>query len=454
MPNTRRPSLTLQLLVGIAAPFLMVIGLIGIIAYLSAQDEISEVYDSQLISAAQQLAIIARNDGSAGDMRIRRYDPHLATGDQAALDDYARWRTYRVWRKGQLLLASEGGPSGLTPHLPTGFSQLKTAAGGWRIFTFRAPESDLTVAVTESLAARREVSIRVVWGLCLPLLLVLPIILLMVWLGIRFGLKDLTRFAADVRRRSPDDLSRVDHDTLPAEIAPVAESVNQVLDKLERSLAQERLFTDNAAHELRTPLAALVVQMDVLRNATNDAEREPMLDDLSQGVNRAARLLDQLLILARVRHTPVQPVPVNLYQAAGDVIRDHYAKAKAKTIELSLNGDEEASPLSNRPLLAILIGNLVDNAIKYAPNGSSIELTVAATPEGASLVVCDQGPGIPENERTQVFTRFYRLKGRTESGSGLGLAIVKTLGDLLGANIVLFTPAGGVGLGVKVEFTI
>ena len=450
----KRPSLTVQLLAGIGVPFLIVIAMIGVIAYLSAQDEISEVYDSQMITSAQQLWIIARGKDDSANMLIGRNDPHLDAGDQAALDDYARWRAFRVWGDGHLVLRSGGGPDGLTPGMPKGFSTVKTSSGDWRVFTFQAPENDMIVMVGESLAARREVSRRVVWGVCLPLLLVFPVILLMVWLGIRFGLKDLTHFAADIRRRSPDDLSRIGNDALPVEIAPVAESVNQLLDKLERSLAQERLFTDNAAHELRTPLAALVVQTDVIRNARTDAERLPLLEDLSQGVGRASRLLDQLLVLARIRHTPAPPAPVNLYQAAGDIIRDIYPRAHARSIELSLTGDETATILSNRPLLALLIGNLVDNAVKYAPDNSAVELSVRIEARDAILTIRDHGPGIPPDEREQVFARFYRLKGRNESGSGLGLAIVRTLGEILAADIALFTPDNGEGLGVNVRFKL
>ena len=448
----KRPSLTLQLLAGIGVPFLIVISLIGVIAYLSAEDEISEVYDSQLISSAQQLAIIAQRDDDPADAPIGLNDPHLRTKDRAALDEYARWRIFRVWREGHVALESDNGPSGLTDALPPGFSTVKTPSGDWRAFTLLAPENHMVVVVGESLAARREVSVRVVWGVCLPLLLVLPIIVLMVWFGIRFGLKDLTRFAADVRRRSPDHLSRIANDALPMEIAPVAESVNQLLDKLERSLAQERLFTDNAAHELRTPLAALSVQADVLRNATSETERGPILEELSQGVSRTSRLLDQLLVLARIRHTPVQSIPVNLYQAAGSVIRDLYPRAQAKAIELSLSGDEDTLIQSSRPLLALLLGNLVDNAVKYSSDGSAVELTVATENEQPCLIVRDYGPGIPESERAQVFARFYRLKGRNESGSGLGLAIVQALGELLHVDISLFTPDDGQGLGVKVAF--
>ncbi len=449
---TKRPSLTLQLMAGIGVPFLIVIGLIGAIAYFTAKDEIAEIYDSQMITSAQQLRLIAERHDDLSGAVIARKDSHLSAEDQAALDDYARWRTFRVWRHGQLVLESDGNPVDLTDRLPTGFTILKGPHHAWRVFTYRTSEADMTVVVGESLEARHIVSMRVVWGVSLPLLFVLPLIILMVWLGIRFGLSDLTRFAGDVRRRSPDDLSRIGSDRLPVEIAPVAESVNHLMEKLERSLSQERLFTDNAAHELRTPLAALTVQADVLRNARSDDERRPMLEELSRGVERTSRLLDQLLVLARIRHTPVQATPVNLYQAAGEIIRDIYGKAHRRSVELSLSGDDTVMVTSSAPLLNLLVSNLVDNAVKYSEPGGAVKITIGAENGKPVLTLRDHGPGIPEDERQRVFGRFYRLKGRSESGSGLGLAIVRSLGDILEADITLFTPADDRGLGVNIHF--
>jgi signal transduction histidine kinase len=451
MSKLKRPSLTLQLLAAIGAPFLIVIALIGVIAYLSAEDEISEVYDSQLISSAQQLWKLTRNDDNMSQLRIDEKDPNLDKDEQHALDDYGRWRTYRVWRQNRLIITSDAAASSIDAPLHKGLVSIKTSTGDWRVFTFVVPADHMTIEVSERLDARREVSLRVVWGVTLPLLCAFPIIVLMVWLAIRWGLRDLRRFAGDIQSRTPDDLSRVGNDTLPAEIAPVAEAVDQLLDKLERSSAQERLFTDNAAHELRTPLAALSVQADVIRNAKTKAEREAMINELSGGVVRAGRLLDQLLMLARVRHAPVETAAFDLVELATEVIKDNYQKARAKGMSLSLGGAEAASVTTNSAFMALILGNLLDNAIKYAPENTAVEVTIARQGSTVSLEVRDQGPGIPKAERQHVFTRFYRLKGHTESGSGLGLSIVKTLSELLGAEVQLITPDNGRGLAVKVQ---
>ena len=448
----KRPSLTRQLLFGIGIPFVLVIVLAGAITYFTSQDEISEVYDSQIITSAQQLWVLTRNDDDLKDLSITGKDSHLSPTDQDALEDYGRWRSFQVWRNGYLVMQSDNGPKTPGPGTLPGFKMVRADGQAWRVFTFVVPKDGIVVQVGEMLRAREVISRRIVMGVILPLCLALPLVLLAIWLGIRWGLRDLRHFATVVHARSPNDLSRVGSEATPAEIAPVAEAIDQLLAKLERSLAQERLFTDNAAHELRTPLAALGLQAEVIRNARTAREREPMLNEMSKGVQRVSRLLDQLLTLARVSHTAVDLTPVNLYQAAGDAIRDAYPKAQAKMIDLSLDGNEIAVITSNRALLSILIGNILDNAIKYSPVGSAVEVAIVAQGEIITLIVRDHGPGIPEAERDKVFARFYRLKGRVESGSGLGLSIVRSLSELLGGEVTLFTPDDNLGLGVTVRF--
>ncbi len=446
----KRPSLTVQLLVGTLVPLLLVISLSGLVAYFSAQDEISEVYDSQLITSAQQLWAISRGNDDLEDVMLGVKDKHLSEKDQDALEDYARWRSFRVWRKGELVMRSDKGPNSTVPKTSVGFSEIVDGSGAWRVFTFIAPEDGIVVQVAEKLKARQIISGRIVFGVSLPLLLALPIVLLVSWLGIRWGLRDLRYFANVIQRRSPTDLSRVGSENTPAEISPVADSVDQLLGKLERSIAQERLFTDNAAHELRTPLAALGLQAEVIRNAKTTRERQAMLDELSKGVTRTSRLLDQLLTLARVGHAPVERERLNIYQIASASIRDVYPKAHAKGIELSLAGDETSVTVSNRSLLALLIGNILDNAIKYSPESQPVETSVTRDRDTVVIAVRDHGPGIPQEEREKVFGRFYRLKGRAESGSGLGLSIVQTLCELLETRVALLTPDEGTGLQVNI----
>ena len=447
-----RGSLLVQLLIGIGLPLACVLVVVGSIAFISARDEIAEVYDSHLITSANELWLLSQNVESQTEIQVGGREMELDDNDQKALDEYAKWRTFRVWRHGKLLLVSDNLAGRAAPPSARGFSNVTNALGAWRVFTLYVPRQDVIVEISEKLDARDEIVRPIMFGLLIPLLLALPVFALVIWLGGRWGLRDLRRFATTIGKRSPDDLSHIATEGAPAEIAPLAEAINQLLVKLERALEQERLFTDNAAHELRTPLATLGLQMDVLRNAKTAPERRATLSELDKGVARASRLLDQLLTLARIRHTPIKPAPLNLHAFAADAIRDIYPLARAKGIELSLSGDERIEVVTMKPLLAILLRNLLDNAIKYAPAGTRVEMTVSMEDEEACVKVCDQGPGIAEAERERVFARFYRLKDAGGTGSGLGLAIVRTIAELLGATVTLSAVGAEVGLCVKLRF--
>lgn len=448
---SNRPSLTLQILAGVGVPFLAATGLIGLLAWFSAQDEISEVYDAQLMNSAVQLWVMAKTTDHPEFPQLNRGELGLDADDQADLEEYTDSRTFRVWKDGRLDMASPGAPPASEPVGPRGLRTLGQGRHGWRVFTLIGAKNHIVVEIRERLQARWEISGRIIWDLLWPLLMILPVIGLAVWLGIRWGLRDLRHFAGEVHRRSPNDLARFDTGDVPGELTALSDSINTLLGKLESSLAQERLFTDNAAHELRTPLAALNIQAEVARNAQNAGEREQALDELGQGVRRTSRLLDQLLTLARLHHISEGPHSVNLYAAASDVMKEAYPKASAHHVELSLAGDETIVVPARPALLALLIGNLVDNAIKYSPEGGSVDMVIARAGPEAVLTLRDHGPGIPEAERESVFGRFYRIRGNIKPGSGLGLSIARSISEILNARISLFTPADGRGLGVEVR---
>jgi signal transduction histidine kinase len=450
----KRASLTLQILMGVAVPFVLVTLLIGAIAYFSADDEISEVYDSQMISSAQQLWKLARTEEDPQRLQFSDNDMGLSHEDEAALDEYSSWRSFRVWRKGQLVMISDTAPSVTAPIGKSGFTTVRRKDDTWRVFTYRRPSDQIVVEVSERMQAREEISRRIVWGVSLPLLMVLPVIILAVWLGIRWGLRDLRGFAHQLRRRSPQDLRPMEADGLPTELAPLPESMNHLLNQLSLSREQERLFTDNAAHELRTPLAALIVQAEVARNAKSETERVRSLDALLGGARRAGRLLDQLLTLTRITHASAEIAPLNVHDIVRETLGDLYVKARVRRVDLILTGDKDAIITANPALLRILFGNLVDNAIKYTPNETRIEAHIARTDHCVRFSLRDHGPGITEAERDKVFGRFYRVKGNPHTGSGLGLAIVRTICDLLKAKISLETPSEGQGLRVELIFPI
>ncbi len=449
---THAPSITRQLLIGIGLPVFVIIVLIGGLGYLCAKGEIDEVYDAQLVTSANFLWRLSEDKSGPAEIRTQPGMLGITGAEQEGVEEFTEWRSYRVWRAGKLLITSENAPDIRFPARPAGFSEASRSDGHWRYFTLVQTGAGVVVESGENTEARKELIARVFWGLILPLTLAIPLIVLAIWRGIRWGLKDLRRFAETIQTRSSDDLSAIDTHTTPKELRALAGSVNGLMVKLEASLEQERLFTDNAAHELRTPLAALGVQADVILNAKTARERNQMVAELGKGVRRASRLLDQLLTLARIRHAPIQASALNVYEIASTAIKDIYPLAHARDIELSLSGDMSAMVRSKEPLLMIMLSNLLDNAIKYAPRGSAIAVAIKRSAEGLDLIIEDEGPGIPENEREKVFARFYRIQGTSATGSGLGLAIVRNIGERLSVGIHVFTPHNGIGLAIRLRF--
>lgn len=438
----RAPSLTWRLFAGIGLPVAALILLTAVLSYAGADDEINEVYDSQLAISAQSLLRAAESQApSASSLSAppAQVDEH----EQKDIDEYARRHSFRVWRGDRLVLSSPNAPRDAVHAHGYGFA---TAGDDtWRVYTLI--QGSYVVETRENIEARSEEVDKILFGLILPLVLLLPVIAAVLWFGIRLGLRGLHGFAGAIGRRSPDDLSRIDI-AVPGEMTPVVEAVNGLLGKLEASLDQERAFTDNAAHELRTPLAVIKAQAEVIEGARSGAERTAAIAELGLGVGRATRLLEQLLTLARLRHLPPHHIDTSLMDQARDAIKDVYPIAAQKGLDLRLQGDETARARTDPALLHLILRNLLENAAKYAPADTAVD--IAVTP--GEIVLRDRGPGIPEVERAKVFARFYRVQGTREPGSGLGLSIVRTAAQQLGCDVDLFTPADGRGLGVRIAF--
>ena len=443
--SLRLPSLTWRLFVGIGGPVAAIIVLIALLGFRGATGEINEVYDSQLAISAQSLLRAAQIQSAADTTAVAAPPPSADGGEQAGIDEYARWHSFRVWRDGAMALASANAPKG-APR-PAGYALTKDGDDTWRVFTL--VQGRYVIETRENTEARGEEIRKILVSLVLPLIGLLPVIALVLWFGIRLGLHGLRGFATAVGERSPDDLSRIDT-AVPAELAPVAEAVNELLAKLDTSLDQERAFTDNASHELRTPLAVIKAQAEVIAGARDAEERADAVVGLGLGVTRATRVLDQLLTLARLRHQPPQRAEIGLMVQAGEAIKDAYPAAAAKGIDLRLGGDTRATALADPALLHLILRNLLENAVKYAPAQTAVDIDV--TP--VEIIVRDRGAGIPEVERDKVFARFYRIHGTREPGSGLGLSIVRAAAQQLGCEVRLVTPDDGAGLAARIVFPL
>jgi two-component system sensor histidine kinase QseC len=287
-------------------------------------------------------------------------------------------------------------------------------------------------------------------NLFFPLLVLVPVVGLLVWYSINNGLRPIHGLVRQIRSRSPDDLSVIPLDRLPRDLYPLGMSVNQLLNKLERSLTAERRFADHAAHQLRTPQAGSKLLLQMLRDADSETERSAILADLMASNDKATRLIEQMLRAARVSHQPIRLKAVRLYEVTASVIAELGAIITLRRHDVSLEGAESAEVKADEPLLRLLIANLIDNAIKYTPAGGKIKVSILPEDGAWSVSVTDSGPGIAPQHREAVFQRFYRVNTPEVEGAGLGLAIVSDIVERLSANIALSVPPSGVGLSVKV----
>ena len=301
----------------------------------------------------------------------------------------------------------------------------------------------------ESAEEHKELIRDVARRLLAPMLFGLPLLGLWIWLATWRALKPLDDVAKQITTREPERLQPLAPASAPREIRPLVEAINDLFTRVERTLESERHFTADAAHELRTPLAALATQAQVVQRARNAEERDHAVGQLITSTRRAGRLIDQLLTLARIDpgKAPVGD-PVALDRLAEEVCADHGAQAMAKNISLELNA-LPAMVAGNADMLRILLRNLLDNAIRYTPPAGQVLVKVAP----GILAVSDTGPGIPASERQRVFDRFHRLAGQDTEGSGLGLSIVARIAERHGASVELGTGENGKGLRVTVRFS-
>ena len=339
---------------------------------------------------------------------------------------------------------------GLTP---LGISTVSTREGDWRVFGIRARGGVIQVA--QPMRVRKQQAARLALRTLLPFALLLPVLAAIVAIVVRRSLDPLERLAQTVRTRAPTALEPLPVQGLPSDVRPLVESLNDLLARLARVLERDRAFVADAAHELRTPLTALNLQLGTLDIAHTDAERAEARGRLSGGLQRAARLVEQLLALARVEPGEQEPaVELRLDEVVREVVVEALPMADARRIDLGIGRLDSVSIRGNREALATLIRNLVDNAIRHTPEGGVVDVTLERDERHARLRVTDSGPGIAPSERERVFDRFYRVPGTPAMGSGLGLAIVRTIASQHGARVSLGSGSDNRGLVVTIEFAL
>jgi two-component system OmpR family sensor kinase len=345
-------------------------------------------------------------------------------------------------------------PHSILPNVTTlGFSTVTTPEGVWRVYGAQAMTKVIQVA--QPMRVRKQQAADLALKTLRPFALLLPVLGFLIWIAVGRALQPLQRLTTLVKARRVDALDPLPNERLPDEVRPLVDALNDLLVRLGVALDRERAFMADAAHELRTPLTALHLQMGTLSRAANEAERDDAMGKLSAGMQRAIRLVEQMLSLAR-QEPRVETIraPVPLADIARDVVAELVPLADAKQIDLGISNSQPAVVMGDPDALRTLTRNLVDNAVRYTPAGGRVDVSVENGGDGGQtlLKVVDNGPGIPPEERSRVLDRFYRRPGTSPPGSGLGMAIVKAIADTHGATLELDSGPAGTGLAVSVRF--
>lgn len=449
-------TLTKSLFYRIAPTILVTIVVIALFAFKGSTREINHVYDAQLISSANMLWLVVEDEMRASSDRFRRIRKiDLNVSNQKELNEfaaaYADDRMFRVWQGNRLAMISDKAPTVGIPQQESGLSYVEDDDGErWRVYSLNIPATKITVEAGEKMNLRYALVRNILLSIAAPLVLLIPIVAWLLWAGISSGLGTLRALVLQIRRRSPDDLAPLLLSGVPRDLLPLGESINQLLQKLEHSFATERRLAENAAHHLRTPLATLKLQLQLLEQSRDEAEYKASLDDLKSSMDRASRLVSQLLTSTRISHQKIIRSAIDLRQTVVSIINELAPLAGQKHVTLVFEAKEEVGVMADDTLLRLLIGNIIENAIKYTPEKGSVTVDLKAVDDKAVCIVTDTGPGIPEAEREHVFERFYRVGTPKAHGTGLGLAIVAETAARLSGTIKLLTPPAGYGLQVEI----
>jgi signal transduction histidine kinase len=452
-----RPSMVRRLIKWqLAAMMFAWVLLMAWLAYAMLQFENGDL-DKRMSYFAQLLAetgSTAQGDVGLLSQRLKVTEQGFVKGVIEALEGTGHYAaTYRVVNREGKYLFSAGEARVLPIPASDGVVEHEFADGScWRLARVTSQDGSVVAVVGESPSTR--------WALMWPMLqmigftqiLIFAICIIVVWVAATRGMRPLKDLAAQMSRRQAGDLSPVTPPVIFEETAPIVAELNGLLDREMRRFENERGFLADAAHELRTPLASIGVQAHLMLSSVDQQAREGAARDLRNGVERVSHLLNQLLTIARVDAPGAQMPFENLNIA--ELVRDRLAAmtpvARSRAVTLDFDAPESVYFAVNRAGFVSIIDNLVDNAIRYAPTGGYVQVTLQVNAVGLSLAVRDDGPGIAPQERERVFERFYRTPGTTAPGTGLGLAIVRKIVQAHQASIAFAEGLNGRGIGVVV----
>ncbi|RYF15704.1 MAG: HAMP domain-containing protein [Comamonadaceae bacterium] len=400
----------------------------ALLTWTDARHELDELLDSHLAQAAALL--VAQQDLEFDDDEVQ---------DAPALHRYAPRVAFQVFHEGRLALRSASAPAaplvqgGRTAE---GFHTVQVGDQRWRVFAARGAERDVLVFVGEDLRARESILVAVLRSAFWPVAVALPLLALAGWWAVRRGLAPLRSLGATLAARRPGELQPVELAAAPTEMRSLLDALNALFARIASLLEGERRFTADAAHELRTPIAAIRAQAQAALATNEAAAREHALHLLLQGCDRAARLVQQLLTLSRLEADGRQAqARVDLAGVVRAVLADLAPAALARQQALDFEAAGECSVMGDATLLGVLVRNLADNAIRYSPAGARIAVRVHREAGQVLLQVHDSGPGLPDADLQRLGERFFRVTGNEAAGSGLGWSIAQRIAAAHGGTL-------------------
>lgn len=456
-------SIRQRLVLLVLTSIVLIWGIALISSYRQASREVGEWEEARLAELAQILALLdERNLTALANARIdvREEEKGGEPGANNSDDDdtLPRDALFQVLSANGDVLAGSPQLHALhawdLPVPPASGAQNMTLGGQmWHSFTLRDAALGHTVRVFEPANTRSDLVSGVASRIARPTLIALPVLAVLVWFSIGWSLAPLKTLSGAIRARDINRLEPVDIGRVPTEVRPLVDAINLVLSRLRHSLERERAFTADAAHELKTPLAAIKVQAQVALAEPDTALQRLAMERVVQGVDRSARLAEQLLLLARLDvHEILSTAPLRPAAVAKDALLANERNAQQKNIRVTLTGDMRAEINAEPVLIGILLDNLLDNAIKYGRAGGCIEVAIQHEVGRVRLSVRDDGPGVAPSDLARLTNRFFRATGTQATGSGLGLSIVARIAEHFGASLHLGTGIAEQGLAVEVSF--
>ncbi len=446
-----RPARSLQgrLLLLVLAVVVSVWLATAALTWFDARHELDELLDSHLAQAAALL--VAQKTPETDDDENR----NIAA---PTLHRYAPKVAFQVFHEGRLSLRSANAPAfpmvEAKKHFKTGFKTVLIDGMTWRVFATYGDKRDVQVYVGEQLASRDSILWAVLRSTLWPMALALPLLALALWWAVSRGVAPMRRLGRSLAERQPHALQPVVLEGAPAEMQPMIRALNELFERIGALLESERRFTADAAHELRTPIAAIRAQAQVAMGEADEARRKHALQGTLEGCDRATRLVEQLLTLSRLEALDSvdapEMAPVDLRALSQRVVAEVAPRAIARQQTLEFEGSAPCCLPGNDVLLAVLVRNLVDNAVRYSPPGARVKVAVRRQGGQVVLSVDDSGPGLEDADRDRLGERFFRLPGSLESGSGLGWSIVRRIAAVHGLKVTVSRSEelGGLAVGV------